>query len=142
MIAPHESVPLAVRLGLFHVSVEPSGDGWIATCWSQKAGQWAICTPRDYEAAVDRAKGYSALDPRCVLSLPDGEGEREGRGAIHVHRREFGLEVMHESASGSSWATLRVYQPDETKRAVLFALDKLTEYHNAGAASRLGELVL
>lgn len=132
---------IIVRLGLFRVSVEPSGDGWAAVC-SSKSGQFAICTPRDYEGAVDRAKGYAILDPRCVLDLQDGEGDTDGRGAIHIHRRDYGLEVLHESASGGSFATLRVYKPDEGKRAVLFALDKLPEYRNPRGASRLGEVVL
>jgi hypothetical protein len=77
-----------------------------------------------------------------MLDLPDGVGQVDGRGFVHVDRREDGmLEVMHQSASGNSLATLGRYAGPDRKRAMLFAVDVLAQYTNGrDQASRLGRL--
>lgn len=142
MSARSKAAPLAVRLGLAHVGVARFSEGWAAMMWTHAAGPQPISGMVDYETAVDRARAYAAIDPiGRVLDLPDGLGEVEGRGLVHLDRRDDGrLEVMHESASGNSFATLRFYQGPERKRALLFALDVLAQYQNPRGASRLGRV--
>ncbi|WP_346031853.1 hypothetical protein [Erythrobacter westpacificensis] len=90
---------------------------------------------------MDHARAFVALRPlRCVLDLPDGLGDLEGRGLIHVEANDKAIEVVHESASGSSFAILHRFMLGNEKRALLFALDKLPEYPNRKGASRLGRV--
>ncbi|RIV83367.1 hypothetical protein [Aurantiacibacter zhengii] len=90
---------------------------------------------------MDHARAFVALRPlRCVLDLPNGLGDMEGRGLIHVEARGAAVEIVHESASGSSFAILHRFMLGNEKRALLFALDKLTEYPNRKGASRLGRV--
>jgi hypothetical protein len=57
-------------------------------------------------------------------------------GLIHVLPQGGGLEVLHESASGSSFATLARFGADEREQAVQAALDALPTY----APCKLGEI--
>lgn len=134
------TTPAAVRLGLTHVSVGFVDGGWAPLMWSASTnGPCPLSSIGSYDAAVDRARAYGAIDPaNRVLDLPRGLGEIDGRGLVHVDRRDDGtLEVMHESASGTSFATLRTYDGPARKRALLFALDVLAQYPNPKGASRL-----
>lgn len=136
--------PIAVRLGLTLVSVSRSRQGWAACMWSRATkGPVPLSQPTTYEAAVDRARAYVAIDPTVrVLDLPLGVGDVEGRGLVHLDLRDSGeIEVMHESASGNSFATLRTYPKEDRKRACLFALDVLATYSNPKGASRLGRVL-
>ena len=133
--------PTAVRCGLTHMSVAPLGDGWSAVSWSPKSGPDPLCLPRPYELAVDHARAYVALRPlRRILDLPNGLGDLEGRDRIHVETNGDAVEVVHESASGSSFAILHSFMKGNEKRALLFALDKLPEHPNRKGASRLGRV--
>jgi hypothetical protein len=58
-------------------------------------------------------------------------------GLIHVLSQGDGLEVLHESASGSSFASLARFGPDEREQAVQAALDALPTY----APCKLGEVL-
>lgn len=144
MSAKTLAAPIAVRLGLTHISVAPLSGGFAMVAWSAATnGPRPLCGARDYEGAVDQARAYAAIDPlRSILELPDGEGQVDGRGLVHVDRRDDGsLEVMQESASGNSFALLRRFRAPERKRALLFALEMLGEYTNGrNQASRLGRL--
>lgn len=145
MSALAKAAPVAVRLGLTHVSVGPIGTCFRAFAWSSAtAGPVAVSAGSAYEHAVDHARAYVAVDPASrVLDLPDGPGDLDGRGLVHVDRRPGGrLEVMHESASGGSFALLRDYDKSQLKRALLFALEVLPHYANPKGASRLGRVPL
>jgi hypothetical protein len=123
------------------VSVGFLGDGWSAVSWSPKNGPDLLCLPRPYELAVDHARAYVALRPLSrILDLPNGLGDLEGRGRIHVEANGDEVEVIHESASGTSFAILYRFMKGNEKRALLFALDKLPEYPNRKGASRLGRV--
>lgn len=137
------AAPAAVRIGFSHVSVGPIGGGFAMIVWSSMTGPTPMCAARDYEGAVDHARAFVAIDPKTrVLDLPSGMGQFDGRGLVHVDRRDDGyLEVMQESASGNSFALLRRYRAPERKRALLFALEVSGEYTNGkGQASRLGRV--
>ncbi len=139
------AAPVAVRIGFAHVSVAPVAGGWVMVVWSAMTGPTPMCAVRDYEGAVDQARAYVAIEPiNRILDLPDGVGEMDGRGLVHVDRRDDGwLEIMHESASGNSFALLRRYAGPDRKRAMLFALEALGEYTNGkGKASRLDRVPL
>lgn len=58
-------------------------------------------------------------------------------GLIHVLPLEGGLQVLHESASSSSYAILARFGPDEREQAVQAALDALPTY----APCKLGEVL-
>lgn len=58
-------------------------------------------------------------------------------GLIHVVAEADGLHVLHESASGSSFAILDKFGAHERDAAVRAALDALPTY----APCRLGEIV-
>lgn len=137
------AAPIAVRCGLCHVSVGPVSNGFVAVIWSPATkGPHPISPILSYESAVDSARAYAAIDPTVrILDLPDGLGEVEGRGLVHVDRRDGDkLEVLHESSSGASFATLRFYDAKDRKRALLFALEVLDRYGNSKGASRLGRV--
>jgi hypothetical protein len=143
MSALSKAAPIAVQLGLVHVSVGPVSSGHCAFAWSSATrGPVPICGVCDYERAVDHARAYVAVDPAGrVLDLPDGLGDVEGRGLVHVELRDNNkLEVLHESSSGNSFATLRLYDAKDRKRALLFAVEVLPQYGNPRGASRLGRV--
>jgi hypothetical protein len=101
-----------------------------------------ICGVCDYERAVDHARAYAAVNPAGrVLDLPDGLGDVDGRGLVHVELRDGNkLEVLHENSSGNSFATLRLYDAKDNKRPLLFAVEVLPQYGNPRGASRLGRV--
>jgi hypothetical protein len=134
-------IPIAVRLGLTHVTVIHNGSGWCAALWSPNSGgQRQLGLASDYERAIDQARAYAAIDPDKRI-LPDGLGELDGRALVHVEQR-YGdkLEVLHESSSGNSFAMLRLYNIADRKPATLFAVDGLPQYGNSRGASRLGRV--
>lgn len=57
-------------------------------------------------------------------------------GLIHVIPEDDGLQVLHESASGSSFAILARFGAHEREQAVQAALDALPTY----APCKLGEI--
>jgi hypothetical protein len=57
-------------------------------------------------------------------------------GLVHVLPEGDGLQVLHESASGSSFAILARFGSDEREQAVQAALDALPTY----APCKLGEI--
>lgn len=137
--------PVAVRCGFTHVSVGAISTGHCAFAWSPATdGPVPISGITDYERAVDYARAYVATDAGSrVLDLPEGLGDIDGRGLVHVEPREGGkLEVLHESSSGNSFATLRLYDIADRKRALLFAVDVLPQYGNPRGASRLGRVTV
>ncbi|TCJ38825.1 hypothetical protein [Parafrankia sp. BMG5.11] len=139
------TLPAAVRLGFTHVCVAPVSSGWAAMMWAKTGGPYGLSAALDYEGAVDRARAYVAVDPATrVLDVPAGQGEMDGRGLVHVDRRDDGcLEVTQESASGNSFALLRRYRAPDRKRAMLFAVEVLAQYTNGkGQPSRLGRVPL
>jgi hypothetical protein len=87
-----------------------------------------VSLPVAYQEAVERARGYCAALPGAVLELP------KRFGLIHVSRCEAGYEVLQESGSGESFASLGTFGPDDRDAAVAHALSSLGIY----APCRLG----
>lgn len=129
--------PVAVRIGLTHVSVVRGASGWCAVAWSPASdGPFLLTGWGDLAKAIDEARAYAALSPDRLLYLdgvpdPGGDG-----GLIHVRRTTDGLEVHHQ-ARGGSWGYLRLFALADEKRAVRFALTACGEY-----SSRLGHIEL
>lgn len=72
-----------------------------------------------------------------VIPLRRGRSKAPpSHGLIHVFSRGDHLELMHESASGTSFATLAIFQVDQRGEAIGAALEALPTY----APCRLGEV--
>src|SRR5690606_9097480 len=84
------AAPIAVRMGLTHVSVAEASCGWVALAWSGPAGPYAISPIVGLPEAEDQARAYASLASDRVLDLPDWRGIPDGVGLIHVDRREDG----------------------------------------------------
>lgn len=70
--------------------------------------------------------------------LPFKRPHAKSFGQVHVFHSSCGrLEVMHESASGESWATLGHFEREDREIAVRKALSALSDYPGA----RLGVVV-
>ena len=112
-------LPLAVQMGVEHVSVAQCSSGWAAMVWRDETGPQMLFKPTDYGKAISEARGY-AHRSGAVLDLPDAFG------LIHVRRTDNNwLEVLHESRSGESFATLALFPPHDRDAAVRFALRRL-----------------
>ena len=122
-----DTIPLAARFGLKHVSVAECSTGrWAAMSWAQATGPCMIGSPCGHMQAVALAMAYAEATPLAILDLPAPPEQ----GSIHVQKSMGGgLEVLHEGRSGNSFATLRRFDACDRDHAVSFALSQLTNYN-------------
>ena len=72
-----------------------------------------------------------------IIRLSIANQRRVSHGRMHIQRTGDGmLDVIHESASGSSFAILRCFAADKRDDAVSFALREMPRY----APCQLGEI--
>lgn len=123
--------PLAVIVGATHVSIAQTQSGkWVVMSWDRAEGPRLVCEPCAYQEATERARGYAFAMPGAILDLPTDFG------LIHVSRRDYGFEVIHESSSGESFASLGNFGPDDRDAAIMYAASQLGIY----APCKLGEI--